>query len=149
MIHSVKGLVLTKLNPRHNNLFTALIEMAQKSKRLRNKLPPPTNLNLLNIANSLIRFTEIYLYRPIPASTHHLMKKRGKTLLYWVLKVRFKAIYRFDKILKSSVIIQQMWRKNPPCKENDHCENILVITSTVNYRDYIDLRIPSIAIYFF
>lgn len=114
MIHSVKGLVLTKLNPRHNNLFTALIEMAQKGKRLRNKLPPPTNLNLLNIANSLIRFTEIYLYRPIAASTHHLIKKRGKTLLYWVLKLRFKAICRFEKILESIVIIQQMWMKIPP-----------------------------------
>lgn len=114
MIHSVKGLVLTKLNPRHNNLFTALIEMAQKGKRLRNKLPPTTNLNLLNIANSLIRFTEIYLYRPIAASTHHLIKKRGKALLYWVLKLRFKAICRFEKILESSVIIQQMWMKIPP-----------------------------------
>lgn len=39
--------------------------------------------------------------------------------------------------------------KIPPCKENDQCENILVIKSTVNYRDYIDLQIPSIAIYFF
>lgn len=118
MIHSVKGLVLTKLNPRHNNLCTALIEMAQKGKRLRNNLPPLPNLNLLNIANSLIRFTEIYFYRPIAASTHHLIKKRGKTLLYWVLKVRFKAICRFDKILKSSVVIQPMWMNIPPCKEN-------------------------------
>lgn len=62
IIHSVKGPVLTKLNPRHNNLCTALIEMAQKAKRLGNNLPPSPSLKLLNIANSLIRFTKICLY---------------------------------------------------------------------------------------
>lgn len=47
MINSVKGLILTKLNPRYNNFCTTLIEMAQKGKRLGNTLLPSPHLELV------------------------------------------------------------------------------------------------------